>query len=191
MLRCFVLIAGLALYGCQPAFALPADWDQCMVSVLAWEGGFAQRPQEPGGCAFRGVSLTTLQRYRGDQSLTCDDLRQVTEDETKKIYSEKFGAVIGFSTLGAGYDCLALHLSIMFGPGQGTDERPGYAAFEAKAHGDLGELAVLAMRAKMYRRDCGPTVIAGKSTWFCRGWSDRFLAIYELSRAMQAKVPTP
>ncbi len=186
MIRRLAIACALAALFARPALALPGDWQACLASVFSWEGGYAERPQEPGGCAYRGLSLLTLQKYRNDKSLTCADLKKVTEAETGKIYAEKFGGAIGFDALPAGYDCMALHVAIMFGPGHGTADRPGFAAFDAQARGDLGMLAVLAMRAKMYRDDCGPIRLkSGKLQWFCRGWADRFLSVYQLSRAMQ------
>lgn len=181
MRRALLAFAALTFL-CQPAFALQANWDRCLSWELTWEGGYAQRPQEPGGCANRGISLTTLQSSEHNPDLTCTDLKNLSLAETKQIYYEKFGNVIGFDNLGAGYDCAALTAAIMFGPGRGTDDRPGFLAFDAEAKGDFGYLIVLMLRAKMYRDDCGPVLLpSGKLQWFCRGWSDRLKALYQLS----------
>jgi Glycosyl hydrolase 108 len=154
------------------------NWDRSVQNVLLWEGGWAERSNEPGGAVNKGVSLQAFREWRRGKGLpepTKADLKALSDDEAKQIYAEKYAKPIGFDDMPAGYDYALLTASVMFGPGRGTRERPGAPGFHDLAQGDLGLLVVLMMRVKMHDPNC---------VKFGPGWSDRFLAVYRLAREL-------
>lgn len=140
------------------------NWDRAIASVLRWEGGAAIRANEPGGAVNRGVSL---QAYRVEHpEASIQDLLNMSEDEAKRIYRKNYADKIGFDSLPSGYDAAMLHGAVMFGVN-------GVKKFDAIAKGDYGHLITLMMQNKMHRTD---------GVKFMPGWSDRFVAIYELAK---------
>lgn len=169
------------------------NWDRSVQNILIWEGGWAERPNEPGGAVNKGVSLTAFREWRLSQGKaipTKEDLRELTDDEAKQIYRKKYADAIGFDHLASGYDYALLTAAVMSGPGWGhpEDNRPGAAWFHDQSKDDLGKLLVLMMTAKMHDKNCGPHInpVTGKSEWYGPGWSDRFVSVYDLAKEMQA-----
>jgi hypothetical protein len=178
---------------CQPALADQKNWDKCIASVLLWEGGWTGlRPQEPGGYAMRGVSYQVFKEWRkkqGKPEPTPEDLHNISVDETKQIYAELYAKRIKFAELASGYDCAMMHGAVMFGPGEGTEERPGMTRLDRVAKGDYSKLVILMLRAKMLRPDCGPSLnqATGKPMWLCKGWANRLVAVYNVAHGLAGR----
>lgn len=67
-----------------------SHFNEALEHLLHSEGLYLESDSEKGGGAMRGVSLSLLQEYRNDPSLTLLDLQALTEDEAKEIYRVKF-----------------------------------------------------------------------------------------------------
>lgn len=59
--------------------------DQILDAILSREGGYVDDPDDRGRCTHRGITLQTLKEWRG-RSVTCDDVRAMTEQEARDIY---------------------------------------------------------------------------------------------------------
>lgn len=57
--------------------------------IKKWEGGWANDPDDVGGCTMSGVTIGTFQKYFGKDK-TCYDLRQLTEGEWLYIFKNGF-----------------------------------------------------------------------------------------------------
>jgi hypothetical protein len=72
------------------ALAPAAGWDEafgrCVEVVLGHEGGFSDHPEDPGGATNFGITHKTLAEFRGVDSVTKEDVRNLTRDEAKEIY---------------------------------------------------------------------------------------------------------
>jgi lysozyme family protein len=55
-------------------------FNECVAVVFQYEGGFVDHPRDPGGATNRGITLRTLRDWRGDDSLTADAVRALTEE---------------------------------------------------------------------------------------------------------------
>lgn len=170
---------------------MKANWDRAVENILIWEGGWAERPNEPGGAVNRGISFTAFKEWRkaqGKPEPSFADLKAITKEEAKEIYRAKYAQRIDFDSLPPGYDYALLTAAVMTGPNYGKPElhRPGAAWYHEEAKGDLGLLLVLMMRAKMHDPNCGPHVIPGtkRKQWYGPGWSDRFLSVYKLAKEL-------
>src|SRR5439155_10862254 len=74
----------------KPAIAAskPSNFQRCMDTVLAQEGGFSDDPADPRGPTQFGITTSVLKDWRQsqgltaqDQSVTVDDLRKLGRDE--------------------------------------------------------------------------------------------------------------
>ena len=57
--------------------------------ILRHEGGFVDDPTDRGGCTNFGITRQTLSDWRKGH-VTCDDVRDMTEDEAREIYAERY-----------------------------------------------------------------------------------------------------
>lgn len=57
--------------------------------VLRYEGGYVNHVADKGGCTNFGITLATLGAWRRT-SVTCDDVRTMTEAEARAIYAERY-----------------------------------------------------------------------------------------------------
>lgn len=63
---------------------------QILDRILAAEGSaFTDDPVDRGRCTKYGITRTTLQDWRG-RLVTCDDVRQLTEDEARDLYRTRY-----------------------------------------------------------------------------------------------------
>ena len=57
--------------------------------IKKWEGGYANDPDDAGGCTMKGITIATYQRYFGKDK-TCSDLKNITDDEWTYIFINGF-----------------------------------------------------------------------------------------------------
>lgn len=62
-----------------------ADYKKLVPIIKKWEGGYANDPDDDGGCTMCGVTISVYQRYYGKDK-TCDDLKHITEEEWENIF---------------------------------------------------------------------------------------------------------
>lgn len=60
-----------------------------LAHVLAHEGGYVDHPDDPGGATNFGITLATLQSWRG-RSVTRADVRALTKAEAGDIYRARY-----------------------------------------------------------------------------------------------------
>lgn len=57
-----------------------ANLDKAIKKALAWEGGFSDDPEDPGGATFRGVTIGTYAQYcrmKGKPAPTVESLKKL------------------------------------------------------------------------------------------------------------------
>lgn len=57
--------------------------------IRKWEGGYANDPDDSGGCTMSGITIGTYQQYFGKDK-TCKDLKKLTEKEWVYIFKSGF-----------------------------------------------------------------------------------------------------
>lgn len=57
--------------------------------IRKWEGGWANDPDDAGGCTMAGITIGTYRRYYGSNK-TCEDLRFITREEWLHIFKKGY-----------------------------------------------------------------------------------------------------
>jgi lysozyme family protein len=89
--------------------------DRAIKFILADEGGYAERPGEPGGAVHMGISMRTLSDWRAMHDRprpSFADLKAMSEDEAAAIYSMNYALPLHFETMPAGLDYAILDAAV-------------------------------------------------------------------------------
>lgn len=54
-----------------------------------WEGGWANDPDDTGGCTLSGITIGTFRQYYG-RNKTCEDLKKLTDEQWLHIFYKGF-----------------------------------------------------------------------------------------------------
>lgn len=155
------------------------NWRRALDFNLIWEGGYAERENEPGGAVQKGVSLLAYQEWcqkHGRPVPTKEDLKNISDEDVAAFYRER-ATRIGFDDLPVGYDLALFNASTMQGVKGAMD-------LHEKAKGDLGYLIILHMQKKLDDERCGWHIDpkTGRRHRFGPGWAKRLVATYEAGR---------
>ena len=63
---------------------------QALPVTLAFEGGYANHPNDPGGATMRGVTQAVYDGWRRGRQLPVRDVRQIEDAELEAIYHEGY-----------------------------------------------------------------------------------------------------
>lgn len=77
-------------------------WRKSMNFIKKWEGGWADNPHDPGGATNKGVTFGTFKKWRALQGMpepTKQDLRDISDQETEKIFYEMYWKTSGADKL--------------------------------------------------------------------------------------------
>lgn len=66
-----------------------AESEKLMPFIYKWEGGYANHPNDKGGCTMKGVTIGTFRKYFGDDK-TCSELKNITDDEWLYVFEEGY-----------------------------------------------------------------------------------------------------
>jgi lysozyme family protein len=69
-------------------------FSEIMRTVLKWEGGFVNHPNDPGGATKYGVTHQVLARWRGVASVTPNEVKSLGEVEAVEIFKDKYWKAI-------------------------------------------------------------------------------------------------
>jgi lysozyme family protein len=161
------------------------------------EGGFAERPEEPGGSCNMGISLVALDRWRKSQGRGrpgIEDVKALTREEATEIYTAHYAAPVRFDDLPAGLDYIMLNTAVMQGVtgaiqllqtalGMATPlGRYDDTTWEALRASDVGEVAREVLILQAHNKLCQPS-----ASKFGRGWGDRILRVMARSKPLLPK----
>lgn len=86
-----------------------------ITGVLEREGGYVDHPLDKGGPTNRGITIGTLSSWRNEKA-TPEDIKELSEEEAREIYTNKYWAGPGIDRLGlpewaveAVFDSAVLH----------------------------------------------------------------------------------
>jgi lysozyme family protein len=169
-------------------------FQECVAIVLKHEGGFVERSDDPGGATNMGITLRTLCEWRGDDSLTANDLRTLTEAEAREIYFARYWNPIRGDELPPGLDLAVFDWAVHGGVSRAA--RDLQAVLGVKVDGAIGrqtiEVARRADRHDLIRWLCERRLnyLRSRPHWsiFGRGWERRVMAI-EAAALERAKNP--
>jgi lysozyme family protein len=173
------------------------NFDLSLMFTLKWEGGFSNDPHDPGGATMEGVTLAEYRIFRGDPSITVDQLKAITPQELEDIYYTNYWEVVRApDILPDGVDLSVYDMAVNAGPsrslkimqqvlGVTADGLIGprtEAAILAISADTLGFLRKLAWGQGQFYRSL-PTY-----KFFGRGWINRANARFFAARAL---LPNP
>jgi lysozyme family protein len=162
---------------------------ECVTVVLKHEGGFVDHPRDPGGATKFGITLRTLRDWRGDDSLTADAVRDLTEAEAREIYLARYWNPVRGDELPPGVDLAVFDWAVHGGVGRAA--RDLQAVLGVTVDGAIGRQTIAAAQRadahEVIRGICERRLnhLRSRPHWdsFGRGWERRVRAIEEAALA--------
>jgi len=161
-----------------------------MRHVLAFEGGYVDHPDDPGGATNLGITRETLARYRG-RPVSKAEVRALDADTARAIYRRFYWEALRCDDLPAGIDLAVFDGGVNQGPGRaarllqralnvGVDGIIGPVTLGAARSADPGGLLdeFMALRMRAYGR------LARLFRTFGLGWSRRLMAAHSAAQAL-------
>jgi lysozyme family protein len=168
-------------------------FSECVAIVLRHEGGFVNHPRDPGGATNMGITLHTLREWRGDDSLTAENVRKLTEAEAREIYLARYWNPIRADDLPPGIDLAVFDWAVLGGVPRAA--RDLQTVLGVKVDGAIGRQTIAAAREadaeSVIRAICQRRLayLRTRFHWstFGVGWTNRARAIEQaaLARARQ------
>lgn len=93
-----------------------ATFPTALAFTLREEGGWVDNPDDPGGMTNKGITLRTLQSYQ--HNATVNDLRNISDATTSRIYRRQYWSIMGCDNLPAGVDFTVFDFGVTAGPGR-------------------------------------------------------------------------
>lgn len=92
-------------------------FDDAFALVLAWEGGFSDHPDDPGGPTNLGITQRTFSRFYCKPA-SIDRLRSLKPADVRPIYEEHYWKECRCPELPDGLDLLVFDSAVNQGPGR-------------------------------------------------------------------------
>ena len=159
-----------------------ANFSACLAHVFGSEGGYVDHPKDPGGATNLGITLATLQDWRG-KPVTKADVKALTRDEAAAIYRAKYWNKVRGDDLPAGLDLVAFDAAVNSGVYRGS--RWLQDAVGAAPDGAIGPRTLALAKAAKGSEAVARAIRARKNfllslpTWstFGKGWSARLNSV--------------
>jgi len=170
-------------------------FSECVAIVLRHEGGFVEHPSDPGGATKYGITLRTLREWRGDDTLTADDVRALTEAEAREIYLARYWNPIRGDELPPGVDLAVFDFAVNSGVRRAARELQ--AVVGVPQDGAIGRVTLAAVRehdpsiviANLCERRRAFLRSLKTYDTFGRGWLRRVAAIEDAAKARAVTPP--
>jgi lysozyme family protein len=167
---------------------------ECVAIVLKHEGGFVDHPRDPGGATNMGITLRTLREWRGDDTLTVDAVRNLTEAEAREIYLARYWNPVRGDQLPPGVDLAVFDWAVHGGVGRAA--RDLQTVLGVTVDGAIGRQTIEAAKradpAEVISGVCERRLnhLRSRLHWdaFGRGWSRR---VREIEEAALARAERP
>lgn len=114
--------------------------------IRKWEGGWANDPDDAGGCTMAGVTIATYQKYYGKDK-TCDDLRFITQEEWLHIFKTGYWDKMKADQI-ENQSIAQLCVDMAWGSGSYWAIRKMQKAIGVKDDGIIGPKTLAALNAK-------------------------------------------
>ena len=124
-------------------------FDDIMLTIFRWEGGFVDDPQDPGGATNMGITHKTLAQFRGLASVTPQEVKDLTKDEAIAIYRANYWGAIRGDNLPQPLDFVVMDGAVNQGPAGVT--KLLQALVGAGQDGALGKKTLKAIKAFVER----------------------------------------
>lgn len=116
---------------------------EALEHVLQWEGGYVDHPDDPGGATNMGITLATLQSWRG-RIVTRADVKALTPAEAGKIYKARYWDQCRCDELPEGVDTIIFDAAVNHGTGRAA--RLLQEALNVTSDGRIGPITLAAAK---------------------------------------------
>lgn len=166
------------------------NFEKALAHTLIEEGGFANHPDDPGGATMKGVTLATYRAHRGDEKLTPEDLKKITDQELADIYRKRYWDAAKCDQLPSGLDVAVFDAAVNSGPAQAAKWLQRCVG--ATADGAIGP-KTLALVAQKPARELVEAFQARRQLFlenlstfktFGKGWTARVKRVRELALSL-------
>lgn len=93
------------------------NWDKSFAELIKSEGGFVNNPKDPGGATNWGVTKAVWEAWV-KHTVTVDDMKNLTQEEVKPLYYEKYWKPVKADELPIGVDFLVFSFGVNAGVGR-------------------------------------------------------------------------
>jgi lysozyme family protein len=90
-------------------------FDELMITVFKWEGGFVNNPFDNGGPTNMGITHEVLAAWRGVDGVTVDEVRNLTRQEATDIFRDRYWKKIKGSSLPKPIDLIVMDGAVNHG----------------------------------------------------------------------------
>ncbi|PZU85212.1 MAG: secretion activator protein [Shinella sp.] len=94
-------------------------FDVCHPITAAWEGGWSDHPDDPGGATMYGVTQVVYDAWRTGKGLKKQSVRLITRPEALEIYRQNYWIACGGPSLYPGVDLAVYDASVNSGVSRG------------------------------------------------------------------------
>src|SRR5574343_945709 len=100
---------------------MDSQFSNCLRVTLAYEGGWADHPRDPGGATMRGITIARYRAYKG-RTVTKDELRNISMVEVEDIYRTGYWRPVWGDKLPKGLDLVLFDYGVNSGPSRAVKE---------------------------------------------------------------------
>ncbi len=137
-------------------------FEEALKFTLKSEGGRSNNRNDKGGATNLGITQNVYNAYRKESHLTPQDVNQITMNEAKKIYHDKYWVASGANKLSNKKEAIALFdTAVLHGVS-------GASKLHDKSNGDLNKF--LELREQKYSQIVSRDATQGI---FFKGWQNR------------------
>ena len=122
-----------------------SNFPACLTFTLQMEGGWSNDIHDPGGCTMEGITLATYQSWKGDASITCDQLEVITAGDVSSLYHDRYWAPLQGDNLPVGIDLVVWDMGV--NAGVGGSAKLLQAALGVTIDGGIGPNTLAAVQA--------------------------------------------
>lgn len=145
-----------------------ADAKLMIPFIKKWEGGYANDPDDTGGCTMMGVTIMVFKKFFGSEK-NCEDLKNITDEEWLKIFKKGYWNPWKADQI-ENQSIAQLCVDMGWGSGVKTAIKKVQTCLGLKADGIVGPKTLAALNSK-------DTV-----TTFRRLWSMRYIWFHDIAK---------
>lgn len=167
------------------------SYSAALKATLVHEGGWSDRPDDPGGATMKGVTQAVYDGFRRRKGLKLRSVRLIETAELQEIYRRQYWDAIRGDELPRGLDYAVFDGAVNSGPSRSAKWLQA-ALGTVKVDGEIGEATLAALEAHpdhdaLIAAICARrmTFLKSLKTWksFGKGWSRRVAGVEALGQA--------
>ena len=156
---------------------MKSNYNDCLNRLLKDEGGYTNDPSDSGGPTNFGITLSDYRRYINNRGQAID-VKNMTVDQAKVIYKDKYWNALNCDTLPSGLDYTVFDYAVNSGLG-----RPRKALQQFKDETGVQLIEAINNERTTFLRD----ISGGKNAKFLKGWLARVKRVNDYSLVLAKK----